>query len=261
MNRQIWDRPSLKQYAKEALKNFYWKAVLATLICSILSGMSMLGNRVNFDFDMDEFFNVNGRFHGLDEHVSVAVLSVLFIVLLIAFVIGSLYSIFVSNPLSVGHNRFYMESRFAPTDIGRVFSGFTGGNYSKTVKTLFIRDLKIWLWSLLFVIPGIIKAYEYSMMPYILAENPSISTERAFQLSKEMTRGRKWDLFVFDLSFFGWQILASILVIGNIFLNPYIAASKTELYLWIRYDALYNGLADNRELDGLFMTQQEYKKY
>ncbi len=260
MGRQIWDRPSLKQYAKEALKNFYWKAVLASLICIILDGSLSLVNKMDLDIDLEHGFNANWRFHGLDEYVSVAVLSVIFIVVLVAFVIVSLYSIFVTNPLSVGHNRFYMESRFVPTEIGRVFSGFTGGNYSNIVKTMFFCNLKIWLWSLLFVIPGIIKAYEYSMIPFILAENPQISTERAFQLSREMTRGRKWDLFVFDLSFFGWQLLANMLVIGNIFLVPYITASKTELYLWLRYDALYNGFADSRELDGLFMTQQEYKK-
>ena len=75
---------------------------------------------------------------------------------------------------------------------------------------MFLKGLFQGLWSLLFVIPGIIKSYEYRMIPYILSENPNISRKRAFEISKQMMKGNKWDTFVLDLSFIGWQILSGI---------------------------------------------------
>ena len=268
--RPHWDRPMLKDYAKGSLKNFYWKAVLASLIVSILTGAGLntgsnSGVKVEQEFSNNTLqnpaFTVNDVPVTLEEFLFpgnpsdaeiFGIVGLIFLVVaLIALVIGSVYSIFIANPLTVGHNRFYLDSRFAPTDIGRIFSGFTGGNYGNVVKTMFLKSLYEFGWTLFFIIPGIIKSYEYAMVPYILAENPDISSERAFELSKEMMNGRKWDLFVLDLSFFGWSLLASIVVIGHIFLNPYINATHAEVYLWLRYDALHNGYAQPSELNGL----------
>ena len=266
--RPHWDRPMLKSYAKESLKNFYWKAVLASLIVMILTGgfgsnsgvkvdQSTITNNVMQSSGTQSTINgvpitwENFLFPGRETDAFAFFGLIFLVVFLIVLALASVYSIFVANPLTVGHNRFYLDSRFAPTDIGRIFSGFTGGNYGNVVKTMFLKDLYQFGWSLLFIIPGIIKGYEYAMVPYILAENPDISSERAFQLSKEMMNGRKWDLFVLDLSFFGWSLLASIVVIGHIFLNPYINATHAEVYLWLRYDALHNGYAQPAEL-GLF---------
>ena len=81
-----------------------------------------------------------------------------------------------------------------------MFSIFDG-QYLNIVKIAFITDVKIILWSLLLIIPGIVKSYEYSMIPYILAENPSLSTKEVFQRTYELTSNRKMDLFILDLSF------------------------------------------------------------
>ncbi|MGN0664331.1 MAG: DUF975 family protein [Negativibacillus sp.] len=263
--RPRWDRPTLKQYAKTALKNFYWKAVLASLIFSILGGglgassgrgtgtkTIINGDGLNLDHN---FFN-----HDSLLFSSIAI-GIFIIIFLLAFALGLVYGIFVAGPMEVGHNRFYLESRSNPTGIGRLFYAFSCGNYGNVVKTMFLRNLYIFLWSLLFVIPGIVKSYQYRMVPYILAENPNISADRAFELSKQMMDGRKWDLFIFDWSFFCWELLAGILIIGGIFLKPYIQAANAEVYLWLRYDALYTGYADSRELNGLFMDPPEYTQY
>ncbi len=275
MDRYSWNRPTLKQYAKDALRNFYWKAVLVTLVVSVLCGgfsyssgnpdvnINLNNNQLQMpQFSWREFIFPSGPVDYTTEVLTGAfwIVLVLF-VLIIGFLISSLYTAFVSGPLEVGHNRFYMRSRFMPTDIGEAFYGFTCGAYGNVVKTMFLKSLYTFLWSLLFVIPGIIKSYEYRMVPYILAENPNIPTERAFQLSKQMMDGRKWDLFVFDWSFFGWELLASLVVIGHIFLNPYIQAANTEVYLWLRYDALHNSYASPDELNGLFMDPPEYTQY
>ena len=276
MNRASWDRPMLKQYAKDSLKNFYWKAVLVTLVISVLTGgfanaansspdvnVNLNNNQVQMpQFSLKEFIFPGPQADYTAEVLTGAfwIVLVLFI-LIVSFLISSLYIAFVAGPLEVGHNRFYMRSRFLPTDIGEAFYGFTCGAYGNVVKTMFLQNLYIFLWSLLFIVPGIVKYYEYRMVPYILAENPNISSERAFQLSKEMMNGRKWDLFVFDWSFFGWELLASLVVIGHIFLNPYIQAANAEVYLWLRYDALHNSYASPDELNGLFMDPPEYTQY
>ena len=97
---------------------------------------------------------------------------------------------------------------------------------------MFLMDLKTLLWLFLFIVPGIIKAYEYSMIPYLLAENPNLSADEAFSLSKQMTTGQKADLFVLDLSFIGWIILGLICCgIGILFVLPYPEATRAEVYL------------------------------
>ena len=247
--RARWDRPTLKSYAKTSLKNFYWKGVLTTLIFLVLTGGEIFS--VNYNVDSESTNQLVNS--GMGE----LMLAVVGGVAILAAILGIVYSIFVVNPLIVGHNRYYLDSRFAPTDVGRLFSGFTGGNYGNVVKTMFLVDLYTFFWSLLFIIPGIVKGYEYSMVHYLLAENPDMPSERAFELSKEMMNGRKWDLFVLDLSFFGWGLLASLVVIGNVFLQPYIQATHAEVYLWLRYDALCNGYAHPAELNGLFTNQPE----
>ena len=96
-------------------------------------------------------------------------------------------------------------------------------------------DLKTLLWLLLLIVPGVIKAYEYSMIPYLLAENPNLSASQAFSLSKQMTTGQKMDLFVLDLSFLGWIILGLICCgIGILFVLPYPEATRAKVYLILK---------------------------
>ena len=84
-----------------------------------------------------------------------------------------------------------MENRVSGSKVERVFWVFKSGNYLNVVKIMFLMNLKIFLWSLLLFIPGIIKSYQYYMIPYILAENPGIDSRRAFELTKEMTDEQK----------------------------------------------------------------------
>ena len=91
--------------------------------------------------------------------------------------------------------------------------------------------LWVFLWSLLFFIPGIVKYYSYSMMFYVMAENPKISAMKAMDISKILTSGHKSDLFVMDLSFLGWAFLSMLCGgIGFIWLYPYTHMSKTYAY-------------------------------
>ena len=104
------------------------------------------------------------------------------------------------------------------------------------VKTLLIRDFFLYLWGLLFVIPGLIKAYSYRMVPYILAENPDMSSLEAITLSRKMMDGHKWNTFVLDLSFLGWDLLTicTLGLAGLLYVCPYQFATNAELYKSIR---------------------------
>lgn len=104
------------------------------------------------------------------------------------------------------------------------------------------------LWSLLFIIPGIIKAYEYSMIPYLLAENPNMSKQEAFAISKELMDGNKFNAFVLDLSFILWNFVGALALglPGVFFVNPYVQLTNVELYVKLcqiraeRHNSTYN---------------------
>lgn len=87
------------------------------------------------------------------------------------------------------------------------------------------------LWSLLFVIPGIIKAYSYAMTFYILADHPEMSAKDAIKTSQVMMDGHKMDLFVLELSFIGWYLLCVITFgIAALYVGPYVSASYAAFY-------------------------------
>lgn len=95
----------------------------------------------------------------------------------------------------------------------------------------FLRSLYTLLWSLLFIIPGIVATYRYAMTPFILAEHPELTASQAIARSKELMMGRKFDLFLLDLSFLGWVILAALTMnLGHLFLNPYRNAAYAVFY-------------------------------
>lgn len=93
--------------------------------------------------------------------------------------------------------------------------------------------LYIFLWSLLFIIPGIVKAYQYRMVPYILADRPELDQKEVFALSKQMMDGEKWNAFVLDLSFLGWHILGIITagILEIFYIAPYVNLTNAQLYL------------------------------
>lgn len=104
----------------------------------------------------------------------------------------------------------------------------------------FLRGLYVALWSLLFIIPGIIKSYSYAMTPFILAENPNLTASQAIRLSSDMMDGYKAELFILDLSFIGWSILAAMtLNLGNIALNPYKNAAYAAFYRQLQAEKRY----------------------
>ena len=213
----MWNRQELKFKGKTALKANYWKSVLVGLIITVIGGGISFGANLNVT-------NMEDMQASLAEHG--------------VFITGfSLFSIAVTilliNPAMVGCNNFFLQNRKDPTTdlkpLGIAFSN----DYGNIVKTMFFTDLFIILWSFLFIIPGIIKSYEYRLVPFILSDNPDMDYKDVLQKSKELMYGSKWQAFILDLSWIGWSILggltAGILLI--FYVIPYITATEAELYM------------------------------
>jgi uncharacterized membrane protein len=123
--------------------------------------------------------------------------------------VAYLYEFLVSGALTLGVTIVYLRYRRrqeAPTSL--LFAGFS--NYGRAFLLALLMGIFVLLWSLLFIIPGIIAAYRYKLAFYILADNPGIGPLEAISLSKGLMAGNKWKAFCLDLSFIGWAILAAI---------------------------------------------------
>ncbi|MCL1916851.1 MAG: DUF975 family protein [Peptococcaceae bacterium] len=244
----MWSREFLKTHAKGVLRKHYWMVFLACFIFTIISGV---GGSISSVFSNAASLVTSG--YSVYEGQFLITLGVtMLVVAFITILIGYALKIFVLNLIEVGLCRYLMETRLEKVDLGTLFWAFREGRYMKVVKTMFFYDLHIFLWSLLFIIPGIVKYYQYRYVPYILAENPDIDTRRVLDLSRTMTHGEKGSIFVLDLSFLGWGILGCIACcgIGIYFLVPYMEATYAELYAFVRERSLDQNIADSNELKG-----------
>ena len=162
-------------------------------------------------------------------------ITALLIGLMVAAIAIAFYA-FIFNPALVGAQRFFLRNLNRPAEIKEIAYAYDN-NYLETVKTIFMRDLFIFLWSLLLIVPGIIKSYEYRMIPYLMAEDPTLTRQRAFEESKRMMTGQKWNTFVLDLSFLGWYILSALTlgILAIFYVGPYQSLTNAALYEKLRY--------------------------
>lgn len=227
----MWSRKELKARAKEVLNLNYWKAVLVALICSFISGSGGGGGGSS---SSSASSSSSGSFTNMSSEELAIILTTIYAILiffLIILAISLVLSILVFNPLYVGCQRFFIRCGEGTAEINDIIYVFSH-SYFNVVKIMFFRSLHTFLWSLLFFIPSIIKSYEYRMIPYLLAEDPSLSKEDAFRLTKEMMTGDKWNAFVLDWSFFGWIILSVITccILFVFYVSPYQYLTNAELY-------------------------------
>ena len=171
---------------------------------------------------------------------SVLVLVLAGIIILAAESLGSIIplggslaaTIFLVNIIGeVGTRRFFIHNHRDKGEVGHLFESFSS-SYLNQVLVMLLKNLFVWLWSLLLIVPGIIKYYEYLMIPYILTDNPEISWDDAKEQSRTMMEGEKMNAFLLHLSFIGWFLL-SIITLGIlhiVFTGPYMAQAEAELY-------------------------------
>lgn len=273
----MWTRSELKERGKITFKRFYWKAVLVCFICLLLSGGlgSGAGSRISdtydsfmnndynytddYDYGNDEYYyeedldqETSQSLNIVEEFFTSGLFFLLMGIFILIFIVLFIIKLLIVYPIEIGKNNFFMGIREEEKTLDSLIFIYKSGQLKNTIFTMFMKGLFQFLWSLLFIIPGIIKSYEYKMIPYILSENPEISRERAFEISKKMMKGNKWNTFVLDLSFLGWQILSGITIgiLGIFYVNPYVESTNAELYAYLREDALKNGYVSSSELIG-----------
>lgn len=259
----MWRISEMKQRAWSWVRYLYGAAYAVCLIPFLLQAFG--DNEINPLFAAASEKTIA---HHLDALPFVQQLFLLFSFTAMAFFlffISLLVRYLLLNPLEVGVCRYFLQSKRdgANAGISVLFSVFTKEGYWNLVKILFFRDLYEFLWSLLLVIPGIYKSYEYKMIPYLLAENPQMERREAFARTRELMDGNRLQGFLLELSFIGWNFLAicaasilthafaavAVLVPGMLLLSallagvieqlplPYIQASWTEVYLHLQYHA------------------------
>lgn len=266
----MWTRAELKRNAKAALFKNYLICVLAALVISLFASETSSSGNSSSDLrkTLDPYNQVS--YEGihyedtvrmipgvgsmivptheesglLRKYVYFAIVGLPQVILDrinialpgMAFLGGLLFSIFVSNILEIGGCRFFLQNANSKAEFGDLIYGFKNGDYTNNVITMFKRILFIILWTLLLILPGIIKAYEYRMVPYILAENPEMDSSDVLDLSREMMEGEKWNAFVLDLSFILWHILSGLTLglVGVFFVNPYVYQTNANLYIALK---------------------------
>lgn len=231
----MWNRAELKMRGNMAFKKNYVSAVVVALLMGIFGTVSgeSSARRVseNSDIYSGNLFNV-----GMITGLLAGIATVVILIVLVA-------KVFVGNLLKMGGYRFFILNQTAQPGIGTLLDGFRSGHYVNIVLTMFLRDLFTTLWSLLLVVPGIVKHYEYLMVPYIIVENPAMDYKEAFQISKQMMDGEKMEAFIMDLSFLGWYLLSAVTcgLLAIFYVNPYVQASFAEMYTFNKQKAYQEG--------------------
>lgn len=250
----MWSREIIKSNAKAAIKGGkYWMAFLVAAVISILPSLLEW---------ITGYGEVNDKW-AVSMRTGVAQIeSSVFMGYNLAFL---LLNIFLLLPLIVGVYGYFVRNRFDAGQFSDVFLGFRNG-YGNVVLTSFVTNLFIGLWALLLLIPGIYKALQYIMVPFLLSDNPRLSGKRVRQISRLMTDGEKGAIFVLNLSFIGWFLIpiALSMVLGMVsapefatdfvitlgfgLIMPYFYATLAELYIFLRDRAIQAGMVQPEEL-------------
>ena len=230
-----------RRTAREALKGRWWLAVGAGIVASFL-GVVGNGSNIEIKYENNKLSveGLGGIGSALKEGFGTVrgVIDSLTPFLMAFAVAGAIIGLAISIAMFVvtsvvetGYANF--NTRLIDNDnpeFNNLFAYFR--NWKNLSLTNLLKSLYIFLWTLLFIIPGIVASYSYAMTPYILADNPELSPSEAIEMSKEMMRGNKWRLFCLSFSFIGWDLLCAMLTfnIGNLWLNPYKMAARADFY-------------------------------
>ena len=216
----------LRAKAWNSLKGKYWTAFAVTIVIGILCSIGL-----NFTTLSQSLIDIVNAVDPAEmDHDALLGALVLSGASLVFAVIGFVVNLFVGNAAKVGLCNYFIKNTDSAPAFADAFSGFKV-KYGRNIGTILLMSIKIVLWTILLIVPGIIKSFEYAMIPYILADDAEISSKDAFAKSKQMMAGNKWRLFKLSFSFIGWVLLCFLTFgIGVFFLNPYIEAAFAEFY-------------------------------
>lgn len=153
-----------------------------------------------------------------------------------ATILPAIGAILLTGPLAYGMAYIFLKQArdHQPVQLADMFRGFQD-DFGGTFLIGFMSGLFTTLWSLLFFIPGIVKAYAYSMSYYVKLDHPDYNWRACINESRRLMNGHKWEAFVLDLSFLGWLIVGALcLGVGTLWVTPYMEASKAQFYEYVR---------------------------
>ena len=216
-----------RRIAREKLSGHWGISVGIALIAGLLGGA------VSSSGDLSFLFNEE-----LLAFMPNALLALFAAIGTISGLLG-LAQFIIGGVVQLGFVQFLLKQyRDGSGDFSDLFSQFS--RFGQGFAQMFLRGLYVFLWSLLFVIPGIIKSYSYAMTPFIMAENPNMTASEAIAVSKVIMDGHKWELFCLEFSFIGWMFLSVLSCgIGFLFLTPYMNAAMTAFYKGITADVRF----------------------
>ena len=227
-----------RRMAREALTGKWGLALGTGLVAALLGGLIVgTGSNINFNFNEDTVRNLPPIFWT----VLLPLVSVAGLLGIVSFILG--------GTVELGYAKFllkqYDKKELQFSDLFSQFERFGTGFAQKFLRTLFTV-----LWSLLFIIPGIVKGLSYAMTPFILEEHPEMTASEAIKASMRLMDGHKMDLFILGLTFIGWSLLACLTMgIGFLFLNPYMNAA---------YAAFYRSISGARQEAGSYVPPVEF---
>lgn len=216
---QILNRPAIKAEAKSFIGQNarWWKMTLATIAIYLISGGFSI------------YVNIATVINRDDPSTTVGYSSSVITLLLIPFTIAA-------SGYYLNHIR-----GFNPEWKSLYKEGID--NYGSYLVTGVLVNVFTVLWSLLFVVPGIIKAIAYSQAKYVIHDNPRLKGKEAIEISKRMTNGFKGDLFSMYLSFIGWYILVGLTGgILSIYVTPYVETTAAMYYENLKRYSIENGI-------------------
>lgn len=152
-------------------------------------------------------------------------------------ILDLLYHIFILPVFRMGFVYIAVGIFRGNANSGMLLKPFT--SYWKVIKFNILTGLRIFLYSLLFIIPGIMLSYSYAMSNYIFEENPSLAASEILERSEQMMKGHRWELFKFHLSFIGWYLLVICTCgLALVYVAPYVAVSHVNIYNTLKNEAM-----------------------
>lgn len=230
----MFDRKKYKKYARVQLSGRWTIPVIMSIICGIIIGSIEFPDILS---SMKLF--INGEEEQLTQASSIYSQIRTLIVLMITFVITYAQT----------HVYLKMSRGPEPVSIGDFFEGFV--RWPRSIMAGLWQEIWETLWTMLFIIPGIIKHYSYCMTRFIATEFPLIPVSKALRISKVITYGHRMDIFITELSFLGWAILALIPCgLGFFWLRPYAQLTMTNVYHSLLTEAIETGKLKKEDLAG-----------
>lgn len=230
------DRVYFKTRAKQVLQNNFWYLVGIILIVALLS-LDLIGASYETIINTNGYSEMQIVFHIFNFDFNYSTYKASAFVVAIAL-INFLFAVFVTPVLNYGKNNIFKYASMGRIHEMNLFDGFKN-NYGRIITVNVVKSIVIFGYTLLFIIPGIIKIYELRFTNEILEEHPDWGYQEVFAESKRLTEGLKMELFVLDLSFFGWALVAAVLStftlgLASYAFNTYPEATNAEVYLWLK---------------------------